>query len=95
MLRVSTRNARFQQFHALLGNRGKRQRNREFLVQGVRPITLAAEYGCREVTGDNYGTLPGYNGLSAVGVADLQIGDQPPRVDEVVRLPEDLLAAVR
>ena len=45
MLRVSSRNARFQQFQALLGNRGKRQRNREFLVQGVRPITLAAEYG--------------------------------------------------
>ena len=45
MLRVSSRNARFQQFEALLGNRGKRQRNREFLVQGVRPITLAAEFG--------------------------------------------------
>src|SRR6185437_2790316 len=29
----------------LIGNRGKRQRNREFLVQGVRPITLAAEFG--------------------------------------------------
>ena len=45
MLRVSARNARFQQFQALLGNRGKRHRNREFLVQGVRPITLAAEFG--------------------------------------------------
>ena len=45
MLRVSSRNARFQQFQALLGNRGKRQKNREFLVQGVRPITLAAEFG--------------------------------------------------
>ena len=45
MLRVGTRNARFQQFQALLGNRAKRQRNREFLVQGVRPITLAAEFG--------------------------------------------------
>jgi hypothetical protein len=45
VLRVSSRNARFQQFQALIGNRGKRQRNREFLVQGVRPITLAAEFG--------------------------------------------------
>jgi len=45
VLRVSSRNARFQQFQALLGNRGKRQKNREFLVQGVRPITLAAEFG--------------------------------------------------
>jgi len=42
MLRISSRNARFQQWEALLGNRGKRQRAGEFLVQGVRPITLAA-----------------------------------------------------
>jgi 23S rRNA (uridine2479-2'-O)-methyltransferase len=45
MLRISSRNARFQQWEALLGNRAKRQRAGEFLVQGVRPITLAAEYG--------------------------------------------------
>jgi 23S rRNA (uridine2479-2'-O)-methyltransferase len=44
-LRVSARNARFQQWEALLANRGKRQRAREFLVQGVRPITLAAGSG--------------------------------------------------
>jgi len=47
VLRVSSRNARFQQWESLLGNRGKRQRAREFLVQGVRPITLAARYGWR------------------------------------------------
>ena len=47
MLRISTRNARYQQWESLLGNRGKRQRAREFVVQGVRPITLAAEYGWR------------------------------------------------
>ena len=45
MLRVSSRNARFQQWEALLSNRGKRQRAGEFLVQGVRPITLAIHYG--------------------------------------------------
>jgi TrmH family RNA methyltransferase len=44
-LRVYSRNARFQQFQALLGNRAKRQRAGEFLVQGVRPISLAAEHG--------------------------------------------------
>lgn len=44
-LKVTTRNARFQQWQALLGNRGKRQREGEFLVQGVRPITLAVEHG--------------------------------------------------
>jgi 23S rRNA (uridine2479-2'-O)-methyltransferase len=43
--RVSSRNARFQQWTALLGNRGKRQRAGEFLVQGVRPVTIAAEAG--------------------------------------------------
>ena len=47
VLRVSSRNARFQQWESLLSNRGKRQRAREFLVQGVRPITLAAEHGWR------------------------------------------------
>lgn len=45
MLRVTTRNARFQQWEALLGNRTKRQRRGEFLVQGVRPITLAVQLG--------------------------------------------------
>ena len=44
-MRVSTRNASFQQWQALLTNRTKRQRAGEFLVQGVRPITLAVEHG--------------------------------------------------
>jgi|HubBroStandDraft_3_1064219.scaffolds.fasta_scaffold22713_2 tRNA G18 (ribose-2'-O)-methylase SpoU len=43
-LRVSSKNAAFQQWHALLSNRTKRQRAGEFLVQGVRPITLAVEH---------------------------------------------------
>jgi 23S rRNA (uridine2479-2'-O)-methyltransferase len=47
VLPVSSRNARFQQWQALLGNRNKRQRAGEFLVQGVRPITLAARFGWR------------------------------------------------
>lgn len=44
-LRISTRNARFQQWQALLANRHKRQRAGEFLVQGVRPITMAVRHG--------------------------------------------------
>jgi tRNA G18 (ribose-2'-O)-methylase SpoU len=44
-LRVTTRNARFQQWEALLTNRTKRQRSGEFLVQGVRPISLAIQHG--------------------------------------------------
>lgn len=44
-LRVTTRNAAFQQWQALLTNRAKRQRTGEFLVQGVRPISMAVEHG--------------------------------------------------
>ncbi|MFG2044713.1 TrmH family RNA methyltransferase [Dactylosporangium sp. NPDC048998] len=43
--RITTKNARFQQWQALLTNRNKRQRSREFLVQGVRPINIAIERG--------------------------------------------------
>ncbi|WP_179816246.1 TrmH family RNA methyltransferase [Allostreptomyces psammosilenae] len=42
---MTTRNARFQQWESLLTNRNKRQRAGEFLVQGVRPISLAVERG--------------------------------------------------
>ncbi|MFI6073159.1 TrmH family RNA methyltransferase [Actinoplanes sp. NPDC051343] len=44
-MRVTTRNASFQQWQALLTNRTKRTRAGEFLVQGVRPLTLAVENG--------------------------------------------------
>lgn len=44
-LRITRENARFQQWEALLTNRSKRHRNREFLVQGVRPISRAVEEG--------------------------------------------------
>ncbi|MEV6350478.1 TrmH family RNA methyltransferase [Actinoplanes sp. NPDC051851] len=43
--RITTRNATFQQWQALLANRTKRHRAGEFVVQGVRPITLAVEHG--------------------------------------------------
>jgi TrmH family RNA methyltransferase len=46
-VRITRANARFQQWEALLRNRNKRQRAGEFLVQGVRPITLAIEFGWR------------------------------------------------
>jgi 23S rRNA (uridine2479-2'-O)-methyltransferase len=45
VLRVTTRNARFQQWEALLGNRTKRQRGAAFIVQGVRPISMAVQAG--------------------------------------------------
>jgi TrmH family RNA methyltransferase len=43
--RISSRNARFQVWLASLGNRSKRQRAGEFLVQGVRPISVAVDNG--------------------------------------------------
>nr|WP_240969366.1 RNA methyltransferase [Streptomyces sp. HNM0575] len=44
-MKITTRNARFQQWCSLLTNRNKRQRAGEFLVQGVRPVTVAVERG--------------------------------------------------
>jgi tRNA G18 (ribose-2'-O)-methylase SpoU len=44
-LRVTSRNASFQQWQALLSNRKKRQRAGEFVVHGVRPVTLAVRHG--------------------------------------------------
>jgi TrmH family RNA methyltransferase len=43
--RISSRNARFQVLQTLLTNRTKRHRAGVFIVQGVRPITLAVEHG--------------------------------------------------
>jgi TrmH family RNA methyltransferase len=43
--RVTTRNARFQEWSALLDNRSKRQRSGELVVQGVRPIRMAIQFG--------------------------------------------------
>ena len=62
-LRISTRNATFQQWQALLTNRTKRQRAGEFLVQGVRPISLAVEHGWEIRTL----LTPDGPGLSALG----------------------------
>ena len=44
-LTITTRNARFQEWQALLGNRRKRQRSGEFIAHGVRPVTLAVRHG--------------------------------------------------
>jgi len=44
-IRISRPNATFQQWEALLRNRNKRQKAGEFIVQGVRPISLAIERG--------------------------------------------------
>ena len=104
MLRVGTRNARFQQWESLLGNRGKRQRNREFLVQGVRPITLAAEFGWpfRALLYDAERPLSAWARTMLRDVPALQVamspallaelGEKeagPPELVAVVEMPED------
>lgn len=43
--RVGSRNATFQYWETLLHNRTKRHRAGEFIVQGVRPISLALQRG--------------------------------------------------
>lgn len=45
MRRITRPNAQFQMWESLLHHRNKRQRAGEFVVQGVRPITLAIEHG--------------------------------------------------
>lgn len=42
-MRVTSRNAAFQQWEALLGNRRKRHQLGRMLVQGVRPVTVALD----------------------------------------------------
>jgi len=52
---VSVRNAMFQRWQTLLTNRNKRLRAGEFIVQGVRPITMAVQHGweIRELLADD------------------------------------------
>ncbi|MGD0239517.1 MAG: TrmH family RNA methyltransferase [Streptosporangiaceae bacterium] len=104
MLRISSRNARFQQWEALLGNRSKRQRAGEFLVQGVRPITLAARFGWpfRALLYDADRSLSGWARdllrdvpASQVAMApDLlaelgEKGEGPPELIAVIGMPND------
>ena len=44
-LRITRRNSAFQVLHSLATNRQKRSQSRTFLVEGVRPITIALERG--------------------------------------------------
>jgi 23S rRNA (uridine2479-2'-O)-methyltransferase len=107
--RVTTRNAWFQQWQALLSNRTKRQRSGEFLVQGVRPITMALRHGweirallyCEgaPLSGwarETLGTVPA---MKVAVSAELmhELGgktDAPPELLAVVGLPRDDLARI-
>lgn len=102
-IKVSTRNAKFQQWEALLHNRTKRHRQGEFLVQGVRPITLAIEHGwtIRSLISDGRPRLSAWAGevwetttaeqvvMAPELVAELGEKDEPSELLAVVEMPAD------
>jgi TrmH family RNA methyltransferase len=109
LVRVTTRNARFQQWRALLDNRTKRQRSGEFLVQGVRAITLAMQHGwpVRALLYDGEARLSRWAAetLGRVGAAPVamapellaELGEKaeaPPELVAVVGMPDDDLARI-
>jgi 23S rRNA (uridine2479-2'-O)-methyltransferase len=108
-MRVTSRNARFQQWAALLDNRAKRQRSGEFLVQGVRPITLAVRQGwpVRALLYDAEGTRSRWAReiLDTVPAATFAVSPElmrelgekdeaPPELLAVAALPADDLARI-
>jgi 23S rRNA (uridine2479-2'-O)-methyltransferase len=108
--RITSRNARFQQWQSLLGNRTKRQRAREFLVQGVRPITIAAERNWpvhtllydadRPLSRWARELLQGCSaeqvGMSAELIAELgEKEEAAPELVAVLELPEDDLGRIK
>jgi 23S rRNA (uridine2479-2'-O)-methyltransferase len=105
-VKVTTRNAAFQQWQALLTNRGKRQRAGEFLVHGVRPITLAVQHGWeisallypdrRDLSTWARGLLEEAGATRVALAPELmrELGgkdDKPPELLAVVRWPADRL----
>jgi 23S rRNA (uridine2479-2'-O)-methyltransferase len=108
-VRVTTRNARFQQWAALLDNRSKRQRSGEFIVQGVRPITLALRNGwpIRAVLYDADGVTSRWAAETLAAVAAPKVAvapdllhelggktDAAPELLAVAALPADDLARI-
>lgn len=102
------RNARFQQWQSQLTNRSKRTRAREFLIQGVRPITLAVEHGwtIRALLFDAHRELSTWAretmrsvpaeriGMASELLAELGEKDDAPELIAVVGMPDDDLDRV-
>jgi len=104
--KVTTRNARFQHWQALLTNRATRQRSGEFLVHGVRPITLAVSHGwdiraflCRDgprLSNWASGILDQVHGARFTLAPELmyELGEKeqgPPELVAVAAIPDDTL----
>lgn len=107
--RITTRNATFQLWQALLTNRRKRNQLGEMLVQGVRPISLAVEHGwpVRALLYDESRPLSGWardllatSGATPVAMAPellAELGEKAegaPELVAVVGLPDDDLGRV-
>jgi tRNA G18 (ribose-2'-O)-methylase SpoU len=108
--RISSRNARFQVWQSLLTNRNKRQRAGEFLVQGVRPITIAVERGwpIRVLIHDSHRSLSQWArellhqsdaehvSMSTELLAELgEKGEAAPEVVAVMEMPADDLDRIK
>jgi tRNA G18 (ribose-2'-O)-methylase SpoU len=108
--RISSRNARFQVWQSLLTNRNKRQRAGEFLVQGVRPITIAVEHGwpIRVLIHDSHRSLSQWArellhrsdaehvSMSTELLAELgEKGETAPEVVAVMEMPADDLDRIK
>jgi TrmH family RNA methyltransferase len=108
--RISSRNARFQVWQSLLTNRNKRQRAGEFLVQGVRPITVAVEHGwpIRVLIHDSHRSLSQWArellhrsdaehvSMSTELLAELgEKGETAPEVVAVMEMPADDLDRIK
>lgn len=107
MRRISTRNAAFQQWQALLASRTKRQRSGEFVVHGVRPINLALEKGWtvrvllypdgRDLSRWARETLARADTVAMAPELLAELGektDEPPELLAVVALPADDLSRI-
>jgi TrmH family RNA methyltransferase len=107
MKRITTRNATFQQWQALLGSRTKRHRAGEFVVHGVRPINLAIEHGWdvrallypdgRDLSRWARETLTRADSVAMAPDLLAELGektDEPPELLAVVAVPPDDLGRI-
>jgi TrmH family RNA methyltransferase len=95
-MQITVRNARFQQWQALLGNRAKRHRAGLFLVHGVRPISMAIAHGWTivELLHDRSRSLSSWARQTIDSLPDAAHFATPELI-AVVAMPSDSLSALR
>jgi 23S rRNA (uridine2479-2'-O)-methyltransferase len=110
VIRIYTENADYQHIEALRRNRAKRQRHREFFVEGVRPINVALRHGWRvnafvyalerRLSDWAAGILEGSAAALHVELPErlleqLSLKDEASELLAVVAMPEDRLERIR